>query len=68
MGRSSNQTCSIKKDALKNFATFIKKHLYASLFFNKVKKETPKHMFSCEFCEIFNSTYFQEHLRKAASQ
>ena len=24
-------------------------------------------MFSCEVCEIFNNTYFEEHMRKAAS-
>ena len=24
-------------------------------------------MFSCEICEIFNSTYFEEHMRTAAS-
>ena len=23
--------------------------------------------FSCEFCEIFNDTFFNEHLRKTAS-
>ena len=25
-------------------------------------------MFSCEFCEIFKNTYFQEHLRATASE
>ena len=24
-------------------------------------------MFSCEYCEIFKNTYFEEHLRTAAS-
>ena len=24
-------------------------------------------MFSCEFCEIFENTYFEEHLQKAVS-
>ena len=24
-------------------------------------------MFSCEYCEIFKNTYFEEHLRKAAT-
>ena len=24
-------------------------------------------MFFCEYCEIFKNTYFEEHLRKAAS-
>ena len=34
-----------------------------NLFFNK---ETPAQVFSCEFCEIFKSTYFEKHLRTAA--
>ena len=37
---------------------------HATLF----KKETPTQMFSCEYCEIFKSTYFDEHLRTAASK
>ena len=35
--------------------------------FNFIKKETLARVFSCEFCEIFKSTYFIEHLRKTAS-
>ena len=34
--KSSNQRCSIKKGALKNFAKFTRKHLCQSLFFDKV--------------------------------
>ena len=34
--RSSHRTCSVRKDALRNFAKFIGKHLCPSLFFNKV--------------------------------
>ena len=30
-------------------------------------KETPAQVFSCEYCKIFNNTYFEEHLRTAAS-
>ena len=47
-----------KNGVLRNFAKFTGKHLYHSLFFNKVaglffcKKETVAQMFSCEFCEI----------------
>ena len=33
--RSSHQKCSIKKDVLKNFANFTRKHLCQSLFLNK---------------------------------
>ena len=40
--------------------------------FNKVAgqlywRKTPEEIFSCENCEIFKSTYFEEHLRKAAA-
>ena len=31
-------------------------------------KETPTHVFSCEYCTIFKSTYFEEHLRASASE
>ena len=34
--RSSHQRCSLKKDVLENFAKFTGKHLWQSLFFNKV--------------------------------
>ena len=37
---------------------------HATLF----KKETPTQIFSYEYCEIFKSTYFDEHLRTAASK
>ena len=30
---------------------------------NLIKKETLAQFFSCEFCEIFKSTFFIEHLR-----
>ena len=29
-------------------------------------KETPTQVFSCEFCEIFKTAYFEEHLRTTA--
>ena len=31
------------------------------------QKETPTQVFFCEYCRIFKNTYFEEHLRKAAS-
>ena len=31
---------------------------------NFVKKETSAQVFSCQFCEIFKSTYFAGHLMK----
>ena len=30
--------------------------------------EIPAPVFSCEYCEIFQNTYFEEHLRTAASK
>ena len=41
--------------------------------FNKVRsetllKETPTQGFSCEYCEIFKSTYFEEDQGTAASE
>ena len=30
------------------------------------QKETPTQMFSCEYCEIFKSRFFKEHLRATA--
>ena len=30
-------------------------------------KESPAQVFSCEYCEIFKTTYFEERLRTAAS-
>ena len=49
----------------KNFAIFTRKHLCWSLF--QIKK-TRTQMFSCEYWEISENTYFEEHLRTAASE
>ena len=35
--------------------------------FATLLKNTPTQLFSCEFCEIFKNTYFEEHLRTTAS-
>ena len=43
--RSSHQTCSMKKGALRNFTKFTGKHRLQSLFFNKVAGPRPKHLF-----------------------
>ena len=62
-----HQTCSVRKDVLKNFAKFRGKHLCLSLFFNKVAgAEALAQVFSCEFCEISKSTFFTEYLRTTA--
>ena len=39
----------------------------AALSLQLHQRETPTQVFSCEYCEIFKSTYFGEHLRTAAS-
>ena len=73
--RSSYRRCSVKKCVLRNFAKFTGKHLYQSVFLNKVAgvspatllKKTLAQVFSCEFCEISKNTSFTEHLRTTAS-
>ena len=45
INRSSHQRCPIRKGVLRNFAKFTGKHLYLSLFFNKVQKEKRSKMF-----------------------
>ena len=67
--RSSQLRCFMKKSVLRIFAKFTGKHLYQSLFFNKVadlrpkacnfiKKETLVPVLSCEFYEISKNTFF----------
>ena len=73
--RSSHRRCSMKTAVLKNFAIFTGKYLCWSLFLitfqalvlQSYKKEIPTQVFSCEYCETFKNTYFEEHLRTAAS-
>ena len=55
-----------KKSVLRNFEKSKRKHLCQS-FFNFIKKETLVLVFSCEFYEIFKSTFFTERLRATAS-
>ena len=62
------------KGVLRNLVKFTAKHLWQSLFFNKVasacnfiKKETLAQVFYCEFCEISKNNFFTEHLWTTAS-
>ena len=66
----SHGRCSVTKGVFRNFAKFTRKHLRQSLFFNKVAGcESVRHatllkkrlvqVFSCQFCEIFKSTFLQ---------
>ena len=73
--RGSYQRCSVKKAVLKNFAIFTGKHLCSSLFLKKlqacnfIKKRLRllRHVFFCEYCEIFKNMYFEKHLRTTSS-
>ena len=68
--RSSHERCSIKNAFLKNFAIFTGKHLCWCVEVSSgatLLKTTLTQMFSDEYCEIFKNTYFEEHLRTAAS-
>ena len=52
-----------KKSVLKNIVlNFFKLHAATLL-----KKETLTQVFFCEFCKIFNNTFFTEHLRTSVS-
>ena len=64
-----------KKAVRKNFAIFTRPVLKSLLnkvagrkVCNFIEKDSPTQMFSCEHCKISKSTYFQEHLRTAASK
>ena len=49
---------------LRNLVVFTGKHLHWSLFF---KKETPTQVFSCEYCKIFQNSFFYRALLVAGS-
>ena len=63
---------SIKKDVLKNFAKITEKHMFRSLFFNKLPKtllkKRPRHRCFPWNIGNFKDTYFVEHLRTVASE
>ena len=69
--RSSHRRCFIKKAVLKNFAIFTWKHLCWSLCVIKLQTFRSltflKRDSNTDVCEIFKNTYFEEHLRTAAS-
>ena len=63
--------CSIKKVFLKMLENSQGNTCVGVSFlpqaWNFMKKETPTHVFSCEFCEIFKNTFFSGTLPVAAS-
>ena len=65
--RSSHQRCSVREDALKNFAKLTGKDLCQSLSLIKLLDltcnfivQTLAQVFSCEFCEISKNTFFKK--------
>ena len=52
---------------IKDLQIFRSSHRRCPETCNFIKKETPSQVFSCEFCEISNNTFFTEHLRTTAS-
>ena len=66
--RSSRPEVFRWKGVLKNFKKFTGKHLRQSAFLDKVADLRPAHVFSCEFCESFQNTFFVEHLRANTSE
>ena len=57
-----------KKTVPQNFEILTGKHQRCSLILKKLKacNFLKTQVFSCEYCEIFNNYYFEEHLRAAA--
>ena len=74
--RSCLRRYSVRKGVLRNFAKFTEKHLWQSLFLNKIGglrpatllKETPTHVFYCKFCKISKNTFFTGHLQTTAPE
>ena len=62
--RSSHSKPFFKTGVLKHFAIFTGKHLCWSLF---IINETPTHVFSCEYYEIFKSSFLYKITLVAAS-
>ena len=71
MQKSSRQKVFCKKGVPKSFAKLTVKHLRQSLFFNKIAclrfatllTKRLAQMFSCEFCEVSENTFFAKQVR-----
>ena len=61
--RSSHQRCSRKKGVLKNFAILTGKHLWQTLFFNKVAGITPANLLKEKLCQRCFPVNFAKFLR-----
>ena len=58
----SHRRCYVKKGVFKNLATLTEAWRPAILL-----KRDSNRCFSCEICQIFKNTYFEEHMQTAAS-
>ena len=65
--RSNHRRCSTKKSFLKKFRTIYRKTDLRPQGCNSIKKATPRQLFSSEFCEFFQNTYFTEWLWTTAA-
>ena len=63
----SDQRCSIKKAFPKNYAEFLYSKVTGRRPRNFMKKRFQYKCFHLKYCKSFKSTYFEEHLRRAAS-
>ena len=66
--RSSHQTCSIKKGVLRNFTKLSGKHLWQSLFFNKVAGLRPATLLKKRLWHRYFPVNFVKFLRTAFLQ
>ena len=64
--RSSHQKCSARKGVLKYFTKFTEKHLYQSLFLNKVASHSDTGVFMWVL-QYSKNTFFTDHLWANAS-
>ena len=69
--RSSHQRCSVTKSVLWNFAKFTRKHLFQSLFFNKVAgqrcsvtKAVPRIFANFTGKQLYQSLFFNNNKKK----
>ena len=69
---SSHRKCSVRKNVLRNFTKFTRKHLSQSLFFNKVSGLRPANLlkkrpwlrrFPMNFAKFLRTTFLTEHFR-----
>ena len=50
-----------------NIPQYSQKNSCVEVGLQRYQKETPTQVFFCEYCKIFKSSYFEEHVQAAAS-